>query len=98
MLNSRDMYLRPDVYRAAEEQLKVILAVTLKSVENGMDIETAIKESHIKIYQSANPSFAAEVQFSIDICYRDVPAVEIAMYNRARKLIYDAYEVFEGLQ
>lgn len=59
-----------------------------------MDVNTAIKEAHTKIYQSINPAFDSEVQFSIDTCYRDIPAVDMAVYNRARKLLDDAHEIY----
>ena len=44
----RDMMLRPDVYAQAEEQLKVLLADIIKQVENGMDMNTAIKAAYEK--------------------------------------------------
>ena len=94
ILNVRDMYLRPEVYQAAEDRLKVLLADTITEVENGMEINTAIKEAHTKIYQSINPVFDPEVQFSIDTCYRDIPAVDMAVYNRTRKLLDDVHEVY----
>lgn len=94
MLNARDMYLRPGVYQEAEDRLKVLLADTIKEVENGMDLVAATKLAHTKIYQSINPAFVPEVQFSIDTCYRDIPAVDMAVYNRTRKLLDDAHEVY----
>ena len=94
ILNVRDMYLRPEVYQEAEEWLKILLADAITEVENGLDLVTAIKEAHTKIYQSINPAFDPEVQFSIDTCYRDIPAVDMAVYNRTRKLLDDAHEVY----
>ena len=94
ILNARDMYLRPGVYQEAEDWLKILLADTITEVENGMDVNTAIKEAHTKIYQSINPAFNPEVQFSIDTCYRDIPAVDMAVYNRTRKLLNDAHAVY----
>ncbi|MDD6483174.1 MAG: hypothetical protein PUF72_01165 [Clostridiales bacterium] len=94
ILNARDMYLRPEVYQEAEDRLKVLLADTITAVENGMNINTAIKEAHTKIYQSINPAFNPEVQFSLDTCYQDIPAVDMAVYNRTRKLLDDAHEVY----
>ncbi|MGN0181970.1 MAG: hypothetical protein ACI4DP_06120 [Candidatus Ornithomonoglobus sp.] len=90
----RDMYLRPEVYQEAEEWMRVLLADTIAEVENGLDLVTATKEAHIKIYQSINPAFDPEVQFSIDTCYRDIPAVDMAVYNRTRKLLDDAHKVY----
>lgn len=86
----RDKMLRPDVYAQAEEQLKVLLADIITEVENGMDMNTAIKTAYEKIYQSVNPSFNYDEQFSLDTCYRDIPAVDMAMFNRVRKLLNDA--------
>ena len=94
ILNARDMYLRPGVYQETEEWLKILLADTITEVENGLDLVTATKKAHAKIYRSINPAFDPEVQFSIDTCYRDVPAVDMAVYNRTRKLLDDAHEVY----
>jgi hypothetical protein len=94
ILDIRDMYLRADVYAQDEEYLKILLADILSDVENGKDFEEARKEAYIRIYQAANPSFNAEEQFSIDTCYRDIPAVDMAMFNRARKLLTNAHDVY----
>ena len=81
ILNARDMYLRPGVYQETEEWLKILLADTITEVENGLDLVTATKKAHAKIYRSINPAFDPEVQFSIDTCYRDIPAVDMAVHN-----------------
>ena len=94
ILNVRDMYLRPEVYQEAEDRLNVLLADTITEVENGLDLVTATKEAHTKIYQSINPAFDPEVQFAIDTCYQDIPAVDMVVYNRTRKLLDDAHEVY----
>ena len=94
ILNVRDMYLRPEVYQETEDRLKVLLADTITEVENGMDINTAIKAAHAKIYQSINPAVDPEVQYSIDTCYRDIPTVDMAVYNRTIKLLDDAHESY----
>ena len=94
ILNARDMYLRPLVYQETEDRLKVLLADTITEVENGLDINTAIKEAYTKIYRSINPAFNPEVQFSLDTCYRDIPAVDMAVYNRTRKLLDDAHKIY----
>ena len=86
----RDMQLRPWVYQSAEEQLKVLLADIITEVENGMDMSTARKAAYEKIYQSVNPSFNYDEQFSLDSCYRDIPAVDMAMFTVARKLLLAA--------
>lgn len=86
----RDMYLRPDFYQAAEEQVKIIIADIIVAVENGKDYDEAIKESYIKIYQHINPGVNADETFSVDTCYRDMPSADSAFFNRARKLLREA--------
>ena len=72
----RDKQLRPDAYA--------------KAVQNGMDIDTATKTAYEKIYQSADTSFNYDEQFSLDTCYRDIPAVGMEMFTVARKLLLEA--------
>ena len=91
----RDMMLRPDVYAQAEEQLKVLLADTINEVKNGMDMDTATKAAYEKIYQSVNPSFNYDEQFSLDTCYRDIPAIDMAMFTVARKLLIEAHNTYK---
>ena len=91
----RDMMLRPDVYAQAEEQLKGLLADTINEVKNGMDMNTATKAAYEKIYQSVNPSFNYDEQFSLDTCYRDIPAVDMAMFTVARKLLIEAHNTYK---
>lgn len=90
----RDKMLRPDVYAQAEEELKVLLADVITEVENGMDMNTAIKAAYEKIYQSVNPSFNYDEQFSLDTCYRDIPAVGTEMFTVARKLLNNAQSAY----
>lgn len=85
-----DRQLRPDAYAQAEQQLKVSLADIITEVENGMDMDTAIKAAYEKIYQSVNISFNYDEQFSLDTCYRDIPAVGMEMFTVARKLLNSA--------
>ena len=87
----RDKQLRPDAYAQAEEELKILLADVITEVKNGMDIDTAIKAAYEKIYQSINPSFNYDEQFSFDTCYRDIPVVRMEMFTVARKLINNAF-------
>ena len=91
----RDMMLRPDVYAQAEEQLKVLLADIINEVKNGMDMNTATKAAYEKIYQSVNPSFNYDEQFSLDTGYRDIPAVDMAMFTVARKLLIEAHNTYK---
>ena len=88
----RDMYMRPEVYRQTEENLKVLLADILSEVENGMDIDEARKQAHTKIYQSINPSYTPPAPHT-DFCYVDTPAVDMAVYAVTNKLLIEAQTV-----
>lgn len=86
----RDKQLRPDAYAKAEEELKVLLADVITAVQNGMDMDAATKEAYAKIYQSVNPNFNYDEQFSLDTCYRDIPAVGMEKFTVSRKLLLEA--------
>ena len=86
----RDKQLRPDAYVKAEEELKVLLADVITAVQNGMDMDAATKEVYAKIYQSVNPNFNDDEQFSLDTCYRDIPAVGMEKFTVSRKLLLEA--------
>ncbi len=86
----RDMQLRPDAYTQAEEELKVLLVDLIIKVQNGKDYMEAVKEAYTRIYQSINPSFDYDEQFSLDTCYRDIPAVGMEKFNVVRKLLLEA--------
>lgn len=85
----RDIYLRPDYYKEAEEKVKVLIADIITEVEKGKDYTEARKDAYTRIYQSVNPSFNPET-LSADFCYWDIPAVDSALFNRARKLLLEA--------
>ena len=85
----RDKQLRPDAYAQAEEELKMLLADVITAVQNGMDMDAATKEAYAKIYQSVNPNFNYDEQFSLDTCYRDIPAVGMEKFIVARKLLLE---------
>lgn len=86
----RDKQLRSDAYTKAEEELKVLLADIITDVQNGKDYNEAQKEAYIKIYQSVDASFNYDEQFSLDTCYRDIPAIGIEKFTSERKLLLEA--------
>ena len=45
-----------------------------------IDYPTAVKNSYEKLYQSVNPSFNYDEEFSKDSCYRDIPAVNGSIF------------------
>lgn len=85
----RDMQLRPDAYAQAEEELKVLLADLIIEVQNGKDYMEAVKEAYIRIYKSVDTSFNYDEQFSLDTCYRNIPAVGMEMFTVAKKLLLE---------
>lgn len=93
----RDMYLRPEYYRNAEEIVKIMITDLIASVENGtMAYDEAKKQAYIRIYQSVNPAFNPEDCYMTDFCYWDIPAVDSAYFNRARKLLLNAEEQYRN--
>ena len=91
----RDMYLRPDYYVELEKQVRVIISDLITAVENGYDCNAAKKEAYILIYKSVDPNFDVEQLTTKDFCYWDIPAVDSAMFNRARKLLFEAQERYK---
>lgn len=85
----RDKKLRPETYKQYEEYLKVSLADILVDVRNGRDLEDARKAAYMKIYQFVSTNFNYDEQFSLDTCYRDIPAIDAAMFTVARRLIIE---------
>lgn len=93
----RDIYLRPEYYANAEETVKALLADILTDVENGeLTYSDAKKQAYIRIYQSVNPAFDPAECFMTDFCYWDVPAVDSAYFNRARKLLLEAEDRYKA--
>lgn len=86
----RDIYLRPDFYVAAEENVRNMLADLITQVETGMNYEEARKEAYTRIYRSVDPNFEPSEREMTDFCYWDTPAVDSAMFNRARKVLLEA--------
>ena len=82
----RDMYLRPEAYERYEAYLRELLADILVDVSNGRDFDDAWDAAHTRMYQAINPSYTPR-GFAMDFCYMDTPAIDMAMYNRAHKLL-----------
>ena len=92
----RDMYLRPEYYKQAEEQVRVLISDLIEQVKNGGNYEEARKAAYTRIYQTADPSYKPDDYYLMDFCYWDVPAGDSALFNRARKLLLDAQEYYEA--
>ena len=90
----RDMYLRPEYYKQAEEQVRVLISDLIEQVKNGGNYEEARKAAYTRIYQTADPSYNPDEYYLMDFCYWDVPAVDSALFSRARKLLLDAQEYY----
>ena len=93
----RDLYLRSDYYAAAEEQVKVLISDLITSVETGvLSYEKAKEEAYTRIYKSVDPSYDPSEKEFVDFCYWDIPSVDSAYFNRARKLLLIAEEKYKN--
>lgn len=91
MRQARDMYLRPEFYAENEAKLRILLSDLILEVENGTkDYMTAKNEAYIRLYQSVDPNFNPDEQYSLDVCYQDIPPVADAMFTIARKILTEA--------
>ena len=91
MRQARDMYLRPEFYAENEAKLRILLSDLIADVANGTkDYPTAKREAYIRLYQSVDPNFNPDEQYSLDVCYQDIPPVADAMFTIARKLLTEA--------
>lgn len=86
----RDIYNRPDYYKNAEEYVRTLIADIANDVANGRDYNEAKKAAYTRIYQAVDPNYNPEEFFLVDYCYRDIPAVDAALFNRARKILLEA--------
>ena len=87
----RDMYLRPEYYTQTEENLKPFLADLITEVENGTkEYDAARKEAYERICQTANPNFNYMEQMALDSCYRDIPAIDGAVFSITRQQLLEA--------
>lgn len=86
----RDMYLRPNFYIENEKKVRDIIAEVITKYANGeIDYTKAEFSARVKIYQSVNPAFNPEEEFTKDTCYRDIPAIDNGMFTIARKLLLE---------
>lgn len=87
----RDMYLRPSFYSENKEKVRGLISDVITQYVNGdINYKTAVKNSYEKIYQSVNPTFNYDEQYSLDSCYRDIPAVNGSLFTIARKLLLES--------
>ena len=87
----RDMYLRPNFYIENEEKVRDIIAEVITQYANGeIDYTKAEFNARVKIYQSVNPAFNPNEEFSKDTSYRDIPPIDNGMFTIARQLILES--------
>ena len=86
----RDMYLRPDFYANNIEKVKVIIAPVIEDYKSDkITYAEAEFNARVKIYQSVNPNFNPDVEYTKDPIYRDIPSVDNSLFILARKLILE---------
>lgn len=87
----RDMYLRPNFYIENEEKVRAIIADVITQYANGeIDYTKAEFNARVKIYQSVNPTFNPDEEFTKDTGYRDIPSVDNSLFTIARKLLIES--------
>ena len=73
----RDMYLRPDFYINNIVRVQSIIAPVSEDFKSGKITYTEAEfNARIAIYQSVNPAFNPDMEFTKDTCYRDIPSVD----------------------
>ena len=91
ILQCRDMYLRPEYYAEKENTVRALISDLINEVENGAtDYKTAEKQTYIRIYQMAEPTFNPDTDCVGDFCYWDMPPIDSALLTQARKLLKNA--------
>lgn len=83
---TRDRVLRPELHAQYEEYLRALLFDLISDVANGRDIENAREAAYTRIYQAVNPAYTPR-EIGQDFCYMDTPAVDMAMFPIARKVL-----------
>lgn len=90
----RDMYLRPEFYKTNEHKVQQMISDVLDAVRCGkMGYAEAEKRAYEKIYQSVDPNFIYDREFSKDTCYRNIPSVDNSLFTIARRLILEVTPV-----
>ena len=90
LVQYRDMYLRPDYYKAQNERVYILISDLILEVQNGKDYNEALNEAYTRIYKSIDPSYEPNGEIGIDRIYLDIPATDAVMFSRARKFLLEA--------
>lgn len=90
LIQYRDMYLRPDYYKAQDEKVYSLIADIITEVQNGKDYNEALDEAYIRIYQSIDPSYVPNTEIAVDKVYLNIPAAGVVMFSRVRKFLLGA--------
>ncbi len=90
LIQYRDMYLRPDYYKAQDEAIYNLISDLIVEVQNGKDYAKTLDEAYTRIYKSINPSYEPNSEIGIDRIYLDIPATDTVKFSRARKFLLEA--------
>ena len=90
LIQYRDMYLRPDYYKAQDAVIYSLIADLIAEVQSGKDYSEALDEAYTRIYQSIDPSYKPNGEIGIDRIYLDIPAADVVKFSRARKFLLEA--------
>lgn len=90
LIQYRDMYLRPDYYKAQDEAIYNLIADLITEVQNGRNYDEALDEAYTRIYKSINPGYEPNEEIETDKIYLDIPAADAVKFSRARKFLLEA--------
>lgn len=90
LIQYRDMYLRPDYYKAQDEAIYNLIADLITEVQNGRNYDEALDEAYTRIYKSINPGYEPNEEIGTDKIYLDIPAADAVKFSRARKFLLEA--------
>ncbi len=90
LIQYRDMYLRPDYYKAQDEAIYNLISDLIVKVRNGQAYAKTLEEAYTRIYKNINPSYEPNSEIGIDRIYLDIPATDTVKFSRARKFLFEA--------
>ena len=86
----RDMYLRPEYYKAKSEEVYSLISDLVTDVVSGRNYNEALDEAYIRIYKNVDNNYTINTEFVTDRIYLDIPAADFVMFTQARKILLEA--------
>ena len=86
----RDMYLRPELYKAKKEAVYMLICDLIADVGNGRNYNEVLDEAYTRIYQSIDKTYTQNTEIASDRIYMDIPPADFVMFTQARKFLLEA--------